>query len=240
MKAYQPRVLNTLAPYAGPQGYGMNQYTGQTISQQTTVGVNQIDPVPFRGYSTPTPALAYYGLSENKRSFLDKVLRITSPLYAVMSTLTEKNENERYQIVYRQMITDIRNDWTRIGGKGDILTTKDPNSDEFMETATVGRINFWVPKLSTGDKGAKRVAARHIRAAEAIAREWTPRSVPPPPPPPPPVPGGQEMTSTDLTTTPQTPMAPGTTSTKPWYLQPKYLALLAVGAFLAAKQFKIV
>jgi hypothetical protein len=241
MKAYQPRVLNTLAPYAGPQGFGMNQYTGQTISQQTTVGVNQIDPVPFRGYSTPTPALAYYGLSEkNKRPFLEKVLRITSPLYATMSTLTEKNENERYQIVYRQMITDIRNDWTRTGGKGDILTTKDPNSDEFMETATVGRINFWVPKLSTGDKGAKRVAARHIRAAEAIAREWTPRSVPPPPPPPPPVPGGQEMTSTDLTTTPQTPMAPGTTSTKPWYMQPTYLALLAVGAFLAAKQFKIV
>jgi hypothetical protein len=241
MKAYQPRVLNTLAPYAGPQGFGMNRYTGQTISQQTTVGVNQIDPVPFRGYSTPTPALAYYGLAEkNKRSFLDKVLRITSPLYGVMSTLTEKNENERYQIVYRQMITDIRNDWTRIGGKGDILTTKDPASDEFMETATVGRINFWVPKLSTGDKGAKRVAARHIRAAEAIAREWTPRSVPPPPPPPPPVPGGQEMTSTDLTTTPQTPMAPGTTSTKPWYMQPTYLALLAVGAFLAAKQFKIV
>jgi len=240
MKAYQPRVLNTLAPYAGPQGFGMNRYTGQTISQQTTVGVNQIDPVPFRGYSTPIPALAYYGLSENKRSFLNKVLRITSPLYGIMSTLTEKNENERYQIVYRQMITDIRNDWTRTGGKGDILTTKDSNSDEFMETATVGRINFWVPKLSTGDKGAKRVAARHIRAAEAIAREWTPRSVPPPPPPPPPVPGGQEMTSTDLTTTPQTPMAPGTTSTKPWYMQPTYLALLAVGAFLAAKQFKIV
>jgi hypothetical protein len=217
----------------------MNRYTGQTISQQTTVAVNQIDPVPFRGYSTPTPALAYYGLSENKRSFLDKVLRITSPLYAVMSTLTEKNENERYQIVYRQMITDIRNDWTRTGGKGDILTTKDPASDEFMETATVGRINFWVPKLSTGDKGAKRVAARHIRAAEAIAREWTPRSVPPPPPPPPPVPGGQGMTSTDLTTTPQTP-TPGTTDLKPWYMQPMYLALLAAGAFLAAKQFKIV
>jgi hypothetical protein len=239
MKAYQPTVLNTLAPYDGPQGFGMNQYTGQTISQQTTVGVNQIDPVPFRGYSTPTPALAYYGLSENKRSFLDKVLRITSPLYAIMSTLTEKNENERYQIVYRQMITDIRNDWTRTGGKGDILTTKDPASDEFMETATVGRINFWVPKLSTGDKGAKRVAARHIRAAEAIAREWTPRSMPPPPPPPPPVPGGQEMTSTDLTTTPQTPMAPGM-DLKPWYMQPMYLALLAAGVFLAAKQFKIV
>ncbi len=67
MKAYQPTVLNTLDPYAGPQGYGMNQYTGQTIDQQTTVGVNQIDPVPFRGYSTPTPALAYYGLSEKKK-----------------------------------------------------------------------------------------------------------------------------------------------------------------------------
>lgn len=240
MIAYQPTVLNTLAPYAGPQGFGMNRYTGQTISQQTTVGLNQIDPVPFRGYSTPTPALAYYGLSENKRSFLDKVLRITSPLYATMSTLTEKNENERFQTVYRQMVTDIRNEWNSTGKKGDILTTKDPASDEFMETATVGRINYWVPKLSTGDKGSKRVAARHIRAAEAIAREWVPRSVPPPPPPPPPVPGGQEMTSTDLTVTPQTPMAPGTTDLKPWYMQPMYLALLAAGAFLAAKQFKIV
>jgi hypothetical protein len=47
------------------------------------------------------------------------------------------------------------------------------------------------------------------------------------------------MTSTDLTTTPQTPMAPGM-DLKPWYMQPTYLALLAVGAFLAAKQFKIV
>jgi hypothetical protein len=241
MKAYQPTVLNTLAPYAGPQGFGMNRYTGQTISQQTTVGVNQIDPVPFRGYSTPTPALAYFGLSEKKkRPFLQTVLMLTQPHYGVMTLLTEKNENERYQIVYRQMITDIRNDWNRTGGKGDILTTKDPNSDEFMETATVGRINFWVPKLSTGDKGAKRVAARHIRAAEAIAREWTPRSMPAPPPPPPPVPGGQEMTSTDLTTTPQTPMAPGTTDLKPWYKSPLYIALLAAGAFLAAKQFKIV
>jgi hypothetical protein len=240
MIAYQPTVLNTLAPYAGPQGFGINRYTGQTISQQTTVGLNQIDPVPFRGYSTPTPALAYYGLSENKRSFLDKVLRITSPLYETMSTLTEKNENERFQTVYRQMVTDIRNEWNSTGKKGDILTTKDPASDEFMETATVGRINYWVPKLSTGDKGSKRVAARHIRAAEAIAREWVPRSVPPPPPPPPPVPGGQEMTSTDLTVTPQTPMAPGTTDLKPWYMQPTYLALLAAGAFLAAKQFKIV
>jgi hypothetical protein len=35
-------------------------------------------------------------------------------------------------------------------------------------------------------------------------------------------------------------MAPGTTDLKPWYMQPMYLALLAAGAFLAAKQFKIV
>jgi hypothetical protein len=48
------------------------------------------------------------------------------------------------------------------------------------------------------------------------------------------------MTSTDLTTTPQTPMAPGTTDLKPWYKSPLYIALLAAGAFLAAKQFKIV
>ena len=64
MKAYQPTVLNTLAPYAGPQGFGMDKMTGQTIDQQTTVAVDQIDPTPFRAYSVPAPALAYYGLSE--------------------------------------------------------------------------------------------------------------------------------------------------------------------------------
>jgi len=72
MKAYQPTVLNTLDPYAGPQGYGMNRYTGQTIDQQTTVGVNQIDPVPFRGYSTPTPALAFYGLGDDRDEMIRK------------------------------------------------------------------------------------------------------------------------------------------------------------------------
>jgi len=65
MKVYQPTVLNTLAPYAGPQGFGMDKMTGQTIDQQTTAGSNQIDPLPFRGYSVPTPSLAYYGLSED-------------------------------------------------------------------------------------------------------------------------------------------------------------------------------
>jgi hypothetical protein len=64
MKVYQPTVLNTLAPYAGPQGFGMDKMTGQTIDQQTTAGSNQIDPLPFRGYSVPAPSLAYYGLSE--------------------------------------------------------------------------------------------------------------------------------------------------------------------------------
>ena len=72
MKAYQPTVLNTLDPYSGPQGYGMNRYTGQTIDQQTTVGVNQIDPVPFRGYSTPTPTLAFYGLGDNRNEMQRK------------------------------------------------------------------------------------------------------------------------------------------------------------------------
>lgn len=72
MKAYQPTVLNTLDPYAGPQGYGMNRYTGQTIDQQTTVGINQIDPVPFRGYSTPTPALAFYGLGDDRDEMIRK------------------------------------------------------------------------------------------------------------------------------------------------------------------------
>lgn len=64
MKVYQPTVFNTLAPYAGPQGFGMDKMTGQTIDQQTTAGSNQIDPLPFRGYSVPAPSLAYYGLSE--------------------------------------------------------------------------------------------------------------------------------------------------------------------------------
>lgn len=64
MKVYQPTVLNTLAPYAGPQGFGMDKMTGQTIDQQTTAGSNQIDPLPFRGYSVPEPSLRYYGLSE--------------------------------------------------------------------------------------------------------------------------------------------------------------------------------
>lgn len=64
MKVYQPTVLNTLAPYAGPQGFGMDKMIGQTIDQQTTAGSNQIDPLPFRGYSVPAPSLRYYGLSE--------------------------------------------------------------------------------------------------------------------------------------------------------------------------------
>jgi len=53
-----------MAPYAGPQGFGMDKMTGQTIDQQTTAGSNQIDPLPFRGYSVPAPSLRYYGLSE--------------------------------------------------------------------------------------------------------------------------------------------------------------------------------
>jgi len=65
MKVYQPTVLNTLAPYAGPQGFGMDKMTGQTIDQQTTAGSNQIDPTPFRGYSVPAPSLRFYGLSED-------------------------------------------------------------------------------------------------------------------------------------------------------------------------------
>jgi hypothetical protein len=246
MRVYQPTVLNTLAPYAGPQGFGMNRFTGQTIAQQTTAGSNQIDPVPFRGYSVPAPSLAYYGLSEKKkRPFLETVLMLTQPHYGVMRLLQEKNENERYQIVYRQMVTDIRNDWTRTGGKGDILTTKDPVSDEFMETATVGRINFWVPKLSTGNAGGKRVAARHIRAAEAIAREWTPRSMPAPPPPPPMLPmiPGTDTAGTTTTpgTAPQAPSAPGSIlPTTGFFSKPLNLALIAAGVFLVAKQFKIV
>jgi len=64
VKVYQPTVLNTLAPYAGPQGFGMDKMTGQTIDQQTTAGSDQINPTPFRGYSVPAPSLRYYGLSD--------------------------------------------------------------------------------------------------------------------------------------------------------------------------------
>jgi len=78
MKAYQPTVLNTLDPYAGPQGYGMNQYTGQTIDQQTTAGSNQIDPTPFRSYSTPTPALAFYGLGDNRDEMKRKMAQMVA------------------------------------------------------------------------------------------------------------------------------------------------------------------
>lgn len=246
MKVYQPTVLNTLLPYAGPQGFGMNRFTGQTIAQQTTAGSNQIDPVPFRGYSVPAPSLAYYGLSEPKRHWTKTVGMIVSPHYAVMRLLVEKSqkeENERFQQTRAKMIYDIRMDWERSGKTGDVFKSTLPESDEFMEKAILGRINFWTPKLTDSNKGAARVAARHVRAAEAIANEWVPRTAPPPPPPLLPPPPGTDTAGTTTTpgTAPQAPGAPGSIlPTTGFFSKPLNLALVAAGVFLVAKQFKIV
>jgi len=65
MIAYQPETLNTLDPYCGPQGYGMQSGSSQTIDNITSVASNQIVPVPYRAYSIPTPSKAYAGLSED-------------------------------------------------------------------------------------------------------------------------------------------------------------------------------
>ena len=153
MKAYQPTVLNTLDPYSGPQGYGMNRYTGQTIDQQTTVGVNQIDPVPFRGYSTPTPALAFYGLG------------------------------------------DDRDEMQRKGPTGRVMI---PGAQPSPSTR---------PMIPTG------------------SRILAPVIVPTQPAPAAPVTVNIE---------------PNTPQVKAWYKSPLYIALLAAGAFLAAKKFKLV
>ncbi len=156
MKVYQPTVLNTLAPYAGPQGFGMNQYTGQTISQQTTVGVNQIDPVPFRGYSTPTPALAFYGLGDNRDEMKRKMA---------------------------QMVALIR-------GNQPSPSTR--------------------PMIPTGSR---------------IIATTAPVMVPTQP-----APAGAVTVNIE----------PSGAQVKPWYKSPLYIALLAAGAFLAAKKFKLV
>ncbi len=153
MKAYQPTVLNTLDPYSGPQGYGMNRYTGQTIDQQTTVGINQIDPVPFRGYSTPTPALAFYGLG------------------------------------------DDRDEMQRKGPTGRVMI---PGAQPSPSTR---------PMIPTG------------------SRILAPVIVPTQPAPAAPVTVNIE------------PSAP---QVKPWYKSPLYIALLAAGALLAARKFKLV
>jgi len=65
MIAYQPETLNTLEPYFGPQGYGMQSGSSQTIDNITSVKSNQIVPVPYRAYSIPTPSKAYAGLNES-------------------------------------------------------------------------------------------------------------------------------------------------------------------------------
>jgi hypothetical protein len=152
MKAYQPTVLNTLDPYAGPQGYGMNKYTGQTIDQQTTVGVNQIDPVPFRGYSTPTPALAFYGLGED------------------------------------------RDEMQRKGSTGRVMI---PGAQPGPSTR---------PMIPTGSR--------------IVAPVMVPTQ---------PAPAGAVTVNIE-------PSA----QVQPWYKSPLYIALLAAGAFLAARKFKLV
>ena len=153
MKAYQPTVLNTLDPYSGPQGYGMNRYTGQTIDQQTTVGVNQIDPVPFRGYSTPTPALAFYGLGD------------------------DRDEMQRKSQTGRVMIPGAQ---------------PGPNTR---------------PMILTG------------------SRILTPVMVP-----------TQPAQAAPVTVN----IEPSAPQVKPWYKSPLYIALLAAGALLAARKFKLV
>jgi hypothetical protein len=155
VKVYQPTVLNTLAPYAGPQGFGMNQYTGQTISQQTTVGVNQIDPVPFRGYSTPTPALAFYGLGDDRDEMKRKM--------AQMVALIRGNQPSPST---RPMI---------------------PTKSRIIATTA--------PEVPTQ-----------------------------------PAPAGAVTVNIE----------PSGAQVKPWYKSPLYIALLAAGAFLAAKKFKLV
>ena len=97
MKVYQPTVLNTLAPYAGPQGFGMNRFTGQTIAQQTTAGSNQIDPLPFRGYSVPAPSLAYYGLSEMNAKGLSGVPRMIIRQASKLTNLPPSLNPQRIQ-----------------------------------------------------------------------------------------------------------------------------------------------
>jgi hypothetical protein len=156
MKAYQPTVLNTLDPYSGPQGFGMNRYTGQTIDQQTTVGVNQIDPVPFRGYSTPTPALAFYGLGDDRDEMKRKMA---------------------------QMVALIRGNQ---------------------------------PGSSTRSM---------IPTGSRIIATTAPVMVPTQP-----APAGAVTVNIE----------PSGAQVKPWYKSPLYIALLAAGAFLAAKKFKLV
>ncbi len=153
MKVYQPTVLNTLEPYAGPQGFGMDKMTGQTIDQQTTAGSNQIDPIPFRGYSTPTPALAFYGLGDNRDEMKRKMA---------------------------QMVALIRGN--------------QPGSSTR-------------PMIPTGSR--------------IVAPVMVPTQ---------PAPAGAVTVNIE----------PSGAQVKPWYKSPLYIALLAAGAFLAARKFKLV
>jgi hypothetical protein len=131
----------------------MNLYTGQTIDQQTTVGVNQIDPVPFRGYSTPTPALAFYGLGDNQ----------------------------------------------------DLMQRKGPT----------GRV------MIPGNQPGPRTQPMIPTGSRIVAPVMIPT---------------QPATAGAVTVN----IEPSGAQVKPWYKSPLYIALLAAGAFLAAKKFKLV
>jgi hypothetical protein len=67
MIAYQPETLNTLDPYAGPQGYGMVSGSTQTIDNITSVGRNQIIPT-INLIGNPKASRSFEGLSERRSS----------------------------------------------------------------------------------------------------------------------------------------------------------------------------
>lgn len=243
MRIYQPQTLNTLDPFCGPQGYGMQSGSSQTIDNITTVALNQINPVPYRSYSIPVPSKAYAGLSE-KRKWYKTAAMIVSPLYGTLTLLKEKSaseENKRFADTKAKMLSDIRAEWLNSGKQGDVFKNTSDEADKFMETAILGRIQFFSQRIGQGNDGAKRVNGRHLRVAEQIAKEWDEKkeAKTPPPPPPPPAPEGQSLTVPQTPgTAPQTPAAPG--SIKTFLTSPLYLGILAVGIFFIAKKYKYI
>ena len=67
MIAYQPKTLNTLNPYCGPQGFGMISGSTQTIDNITSVGRNQIRPTNDL-LRNPKALRSFEGLSERRSS----------------------------------------------------------------------------------------------------------------------------------------------------------------------------
>lgn len=240
MKVYQPQTLNTLDPFCGPQGYGMRAGSAQTIDNITTVSVNQKDPTPYP--FRPKAKIGYQGLAE-KRKWYKTAAMIVSPLYGTLTLLKEKSareENKRFADTKTKMISDIRAEWLNSGKQGDIFKNDSEEADKFMETAILGRIQFFSQRLGQGNDGAKRVNGRHLRVAEQIAKEWEEKKeakTPPPPPPPPPTPEGLTVPQTPGTA-PQSPAAPG--SIKSFLTSPLYLGILAVGIFFIAKKYKYI